>query len=732
LDYLATIMSIAKPNNKNILLVLCGFLIINPPAFTQKINRHALVTRHNITITEISPLNSLTVGNGEFAFTTDITGLQTFPEYYEKGIPLGTMAQWGWHSFPNPENYSLNDVIRYYQVGTNSVPYYFQYSDSADKRKYKATKYLRENPHRLHLGLIGLELIKFDATLVNLSDIQHPLQYLDLWTGELISAFNIEGIPVRVITLCHQQVDRIAVKIESELVASGRLKIKFVFPYAAHGQVSPGYDLSHSDGHITVLIDSGANHCIFKRILDSTIYYTEIDWQESAVMRCTGQHKYMLEPGANDTCFEFSVSFAEKRITLPLPSFAETSKNNKSCWKNFWESGGVISFSNCTDPRAFELERRVILSQYLTRIQCSGSLPPQETGLTYNSWYGKFHLEMHWWHALHFILWERPELMEKQLGYYLRIAEKAKETATFQGYKGVRWPKMTGPEGRESPSSIGVFLIWQQPHIIFFSEQLYQYYQLDPAVLEKYKELVFSTADFIASYARFDSVRNKYVLGPALIPAQERFYPETTVNPSFELEYWYWALETAQQWRERIGLNRDSTWQQVIEGLAPIPVKDRLYLFTETAADSYSNLRYLGDHPIVLGLLGFLPETDRVDTAIMNRTLDAVMSKWDWNSCWGWDFPMAAMNATLLNRPELAIDLLLMDTPKNIYLANGQNYQDETLRMYLPGNGALLTAIAMMCTYCDPQGHNGFPDNGQWKVKYENLFPLLSVQSGEK
>ena len=47
-----------------------------------------------------------------------------------------------------------------------------------------------------------------------------------------------------------------------------------------------------------------------------------------------------------------------------------------------------------------------------------GSLPPQETGLTCNSWYGKFHLEMHWWHAVHFALWDRLPLLERSLGYY--------------------------------------------------------------------------------------------------------------------------------------------------------------------------------------------------------------------------------------------------------------------------------------------------------------------------
>ena len=49
-----------------------------------------------------------------------------------------------------------------------------------------------------------------------------------------------------------------------------------------------------------------------------------------------------------------------------------------------------------------------------------------------------------------------------------------RQTAQNQGYKGVRWPKMVGPDGRESPSTVGTYLIWQQPHFIFFSELLYE------------------------------------------------------------------------------------------------------------------------------------------------------------------------------------------------------------------------------------------------------------------
>lgn len=68
------------------------------------IDREALVARNNPQVSSFDSLASLSIGNGEFAFTVDATGLQTFPSVYKKGVPLGTQSQWGWHSFGNPNN----------------------------------------------------------------------------------------------------------------------------------------------------------------------------------------------------------------------------------------------------------------------------------------------------------------------------------------------------------------------------------------------------------------------------------------------------------------------------------------------------------------------------------------------------------------------------------------------------------------------------------------------------
>jgi hypothetical protein len=45
------------------------------------------------------------------------------------------------------------------------------------------------------------------------------------------------------------------------------------------------------------------------------------------------------------------------------------------------------------------------------------------------------------------------------------------------------------------------------------------------------------------------------------------------------------------------------------------------------------------------------------------------------------------------------------------------------LRLYLPGNGGLLAAVALMCAGYDgcEQANPGFPKNGKWTVRWEGL-----------
>lgn len=70
------------------------FIFFSVPLIAQKINRQVVVQRHNVRATKADSLSSLTVGNGRFAFTVDVTGLQSFPVAYQKGVPLGTQSEW--------------------------------------------------------------------------------------------------------------------------------------------------------------------------------------------------------------------------------------------------------------------------------------------------------------------------------------------------------------------------------------------------------------------------------------------------------------------------------------------------------------------------------------------------------------------------------------------------------------------------------------------------------------
>jgi hypothetical protein len=702
------------------LFKICLFLACPLFIFAQKIDREALVKRHKVLVKSLDTLSSLTVGNGSFAFTVDATGLQTFPDYYANGIPLGTQSEWGWHSFPNKENYRVEEGLKEIDSHGRKIIYTPQVSEP--QRKKEAINFLRQNPHRVHLGNIGFELYKKDGSKALADDISEVEQTLNLWTGEIASHFIFDGQPVNVKTVSHQQKDVIGISVESPLLKTGQLMIRIRIPYPTDKFLDNGNNWVSADKHSSIITRQGEKKVIVHHKMDNLSYSIEFNSDQNIKSQIRQTHYFIIQPSLQTNKWTFTCDFVENSFSGTPLNFAAIQISSQQSWSKFWNSGGAIDFSGSTDTRANELERRIVLSQYLTKVQGTTNTPPQETGLTYNSWFGKPHLEMHWWHSVHFALWGRIDLLEKSLDWYKIALPTARKIAQRQGFRGARWQKMTDNKGGETGSSVGAYLIWQQPHIITFAELCYRE-KPSKQTLEKYKELIFETANFMASYAYFDKKKDRYILGKGLIPAQERFKPEDTFNPTYELNYWYWALNTAQNWRKRLGLQPDKSWQEVIEKLSPLPIKEDVYLATESAPDSYSNPQFLTDHPSVLATYGMLPETPLLDKKIMKNTFGEVWKLWHWDDTWGWDFPMVAMTATRLDMPEYAINGLLMNIRTNTYLNNGHNFQDQRLRLYMPGNGGLLTAVALMCAgYDDCKTANpGFPKDGSWKVQWEGL-----------
>ncbi len=677
------------------------------------IDRKALVGRNNPVIERLDTLASLTVGNGEFAFTVDATGLQTFPERYRNGVPLGTQSQWGWHSFPNFRYFAHRETLRDYDFGRGRMePYSVQFNEPG--RKHDAADWYRVNPHRLHLGIIG-----FDGVAPEEIDDIH--QRLDLWNGRIESRFTARGEEVAVTTVCHPDEDMVAADIRT---AAG-LPVVIRFPYPTGGHCDDACDWTKDWWHRSDIVAQDETHAVIRRTLDETVYYVVLDFT-GAEFRKSGRNRFVLTPTADHYTLraEFLPEAPETVAPTAAPTFDATLAAASAYWQSYWQEGAAVAFSRCTDPRAQELERRVVLSQYLLGVQCAGSYPPQETGLTYNSWFGKFHLEMIWWHEAQFALWGREKLLARALEWYATAEPVAREIAQRQGFDGIRWMKMTDPSGTEAPSKVGSFLIWQQPHLIYLAELVYRANPSD-AFLKKYYDLVQETAKFMASFATYDEPNDRYIL-KGIIPAQETLRAAETVNPPFELSYWHFALSVAQQWRERMGEPRIAEWDTIIAKLSPLAEKDGLYLAAETAPETYSDIRFTSDHMAVLGAVGILPASPLVQEATMHETFDWIYDHWNWDKTWGWDYPMTAMNAVRMGEPRKAVDALLMEKRTNTYLPNGHNYQDARLRCYLPGNGGLLTTVALMCAGWDgcEVENPGFPKDGTWEVRWEGLKPM--------
>ena len=741
---------------------------------TASIDREAVLFRNNPVITEADPLASLTVGNGHFATTVDVTGMQTFVDEYKDGIPLCAMSDWGWHSFPNTQGLTPAESEKTFDLGHGHEEVYaieYKASKNDPARNVASTEYFRVNPHRLNLGAVGLIMYHHDSQPIEINELTDIQQRLNLWNAQIESHFKADGQSVDVITLCEPDKDAVAYRISSPLLKEQQARIGFVFPYPTGRHADDASDWTNTDRHTCRQLAYTEHSTVLEHRIDNTTYYIYISWEGKA--NFSSLHAFELIPHDNELAFSVEYSPVLRDINADKAfRFSDAQKATQKFWHQWWTETAFADFSQCTDPRAKELERRVVLSQYLTRINCANNMPPQETGLTYNSWYGRPHLEMTWWHAVDFALWNQPQVVERMLEWYNNTAAPvAKKIAERQSFKGLRWMKMTDPWAGEAPSNTGSFLIWQQPHYIYLAEEMYR---ANPTAetLAKYATQVEETATFMADFVNCGANKaykpyganrtnrtykanrpNKTYFLQGATAMQECMTKDISYNHPFELAYWQYGLSVANKWRERMGKPRHAEWDKIISNMAPLPLtKDGIItaglpkgktiglksfdpfdavaagvvpvLATETFTDKCRN-----DHPACLGAFGLLPTSSvNSDSVAVHRTLAWVMKNWNWQTTWGWDYGMIAMAAARIGDTKTALDALLIDTQKNTYLKNGHNFQTaDRLRLYLPGNGALLTAIAMMCAGWDgcPEVNNpGFPKDGRWNVRWEGLHRM--------
>jgi hypothetical protein len=90
---------------------------------SHSIDRQAVVSQFNPVRYESSNSTPMQVGNGNFAFGADVTGLQTF-------YPFGSLSSWGWHNFSLPNATAQNSPSDFTRLDRYNPTLHF--SDTKD------------------------------------------------------------------------------------------------------------------------------------------------------------------------------------------------------------------------------------------------------------------------------------------------------------------------------------------------------------------------------------------------------------------------------------------------------------------------------------------------------------------------------------------------------------------------------------------------------------------------
>ncbi|RMZ74590.1 Six-hairpin glycosidase [Pyrenophora seminiperda CCB06] len=704
------------------------------------------IIRANLIDNETTPLQ---VGNGNFAYNVDTTGMQSY-------LPFNTLSNWVWHNDSFPENGTAIMVTKARSElpsdykGVSRETYGREvYYDIPDLKLKQATQWLISNPNRVNLGRIGL---LYQGSTLNESLITDSKQELDLWYGTITSTFKVDGESVRVVTQGDFESDAVAFTVTSKLIRSGDLQVEMDFPYPPIHSTKYKYEVfvgvyDFPLNHTTTVVEDGTNRTSahIRHGMQEVQYFANLRWPEEVPLKLTRNeppnstavtaHRYTLSTALTSSSMVFTAHFSPSQHIPCSP--AEIMKNNIQGWNEYWEDGGFVDLTASSNPNATELQRRIIQSQYHVRVNSAAKgQSPQESGLMNNGWYGKFHMEMVIWHNAHWATWGKqkyfnnifPELYETLLPSSLARAQ-------YMGWEGARWPKMTDPEtGTNSPGDVNAQLIWQQPHAFYLANLAYM---ANPTMetLQKWDKILTATADYMASYPGLNATTGKYDLGPPTYGVTENTPPNSTRNLAYELAYWRYGLDAAAGWKRRLGQPVPEKWMYVAQYLALPPQIDGLYTVYDGLNSSWWDDPKLNSDPRSLIMMqGILPSTPAVDPEVALRTADKVWAVWGDEKIRGWGRPVLAINSARIGNPERAIyHLTAFDTWKfddaGFAIRGGDG---GTPPPFLPGSAGFLYAVA----YCVAgwQGAEsetpGFPKDGSWIVKQEGLMKAFIIDTG--
>lgn len=584
------------------------------------------IIKYNLKFNHIDSKNPVTIGNGDFAITLDQTGTQSLYEIY-KDIPLSTMSNKNWFYKDKKDiKPSYVDGKAYMLFNLDNDPNY------QTNRQY---------PFKYSF----MQILLYDNDkLIDINNIKDVKQELDLYKGIVTSSFNYKEKINKTISFIYQDHDEFNFKLQSDNL---NLALKFNYPsYTKNGyrlDILP--NVLVKEDRITLLYDD-KNSLSFK-----------------------------LKSSSNYQIVENTLIFDDNNVSFSLA--LDEIKEGKLL-DEFWKCDNGIIIDN------EELVKKMVLSKYLLHVNSTGIYPPQESGLTYNCWNSKFHLEMHLIHSLWNIYNNHVGDLVKSFDYYLSIMPSSLKRASLNGYKGLRFPKMTGPDGEDSPSNIGPLLIWQAPHILFMLQEIYYLYNKEN-IIKKYEPLISGTIDFMISFLTLKD--SKYQMLDPLLEACESILLDRCQNPSFELEYWRYTLERQPKIDTVLYGHQRYDYLDITSKIITPKEDDGIYLKTYGVIDKYDLYK---DHPTEGFLMSFF-KSKIVDKEKMVKTIDYILKNMDLSSYWGWDFPFLGLSLLNCGEIEKSIEVTQLNTINNQYLYNGYNTSPrDDLKAYLPGNGAFL------------------------------------------
>ena len=587
------------------------------------IDRESVVRRHFPHVTMPNGLDFLALGNGAFGFAVDATGLQTFGD--NSTLCLLSDMHWftaPWNGLGDPFTAAMSEGV-FIELETRTPEGLNRTVKYPMNGGGKAAQWLVENPSRMDLGQLGFVHLcsagsNSTGNSLHLlrSDITQLSQRLDTWRGVATSNWTHAptGIDVEAKTVVDMASSSISLDVAATKPGLG-VSLAFAYPDGSFGGCR---DFTKPSQHSTVVIarSPDGSSVVLHRTIELEEHTVECRGTSGVWAPTPSPHHFVftpsLPPDGGGGAIGFSLSCTWSDPAQPLPrsppsggwSSGAVASRTAAEWRRFWNSGAFLDLQGDSSGtvQAQELERRVILSQYLMRAMEWGPLPPQETALIHNSWHGKHHQEMRYWHQAHHAMWGRTEPLVKSDQWYIDALQNASWYAAYQGYEGARWPKAAGrPNPRYSntlppskmsngtavywdwPGPISTILIWDQPHSIWVSELQYQAcvvnhtrFACEAETLHRLKHVVDATATFMASYLSYDATDGHFHVGPPVAGAaesgQQGSHAQSISDPTFELIQFAVTLTVANQWRVRIGQTPNATWTKMVSQLAPAPL----------------------------------------------------------------------------------------------------------------------------------------------------------------